>query len=161
MIPGMKLSAGIEWAVHCCVVLSQADGPVTAHRLAEFHGISPTYLAKSLQALSRADLVTTIEGRSGGYVLGRPPARLSVLDVVLAVEGEEPAFRCTEIRQNGPFGVPAEKCARPCGVAQAMAEAEQAWRAALARVTIADLAAKVAADTDEPTRTAVQSWLRP
>ena len=54
MLPGMKLSAGIEWAVHCCVVLSQADGPVTAPRLAEFHGISRTYLAKHLQQLSRA-----------------------------------------------------------------------------------------------------------
>jgi hypothetical protein len=36
------MSAGVEWAIHCRVVLSQADGPVCAQRLAEFHGISRT-----------------------------------------------------------------------------------------------------------------------
>jgi Rrf2 family protein len=158
---GVKLSEGVEWAVHCCVVLSQADGPVSAPRLAEFHGISRTYLAKSLQALSRAGLVQTIEGRAGGYILDRPPAAVRLLDVVLAVEGDAPAFRCTEIRQNGPFGAPPAACARLCGVAQAMADAEQAWRASLSEVTIADLAATVAAGSDEPTQTAVRSWLRP
>jgi Rrf2 family protein len=157
----MKMSAGVEWAVHCCVILSQADGPVSAQRLAEFHGISRTYLAKTLQVLSRAGLVTTIEGRIGGYSLARPAADLTMLDVVLAVEGTAPAFRCTEIRRNGPFGAPPEKCDRPCGVAQVMADAERAWRASLARVTIADLAATVTASTDEPTQAAMRKWLTP
>jgi len=156
-----KMSAGVEWAIHCCVVLSQADGPVSAQRLAEFHGISRTYLAKSLQALSRAGLVQTTEGRVGGYVLDRPPAELTVLDVVLAVEGEEPAFRCTEIRRNGPFGAAPRACLRPCGVAQVMADAERAWRASLAAVTIAGLAAQVATGSDGPTQTAMREWLRP
>ena len=77
----MKLSAGVEWAIHCCVVLSQADGPVPAHRLAEFHGVSRTYLAKSLQALSRAGLVSSTEGRVGGYVLDRDEAGAAFHDV--------------------------------------------------------------------------------
>jgi Rrf2 family protein len=154
------MSAGVEWAIHCCVILSQADGPVSAQRLAEFHGISRTYLAKSLQALSRVGLVQTTEGRVGGYVLHRPPAELTMLDVVLAIEGEAPSFRCTEIRRNGPFGAPPEACTRPCGIAQAMAEAEQAWRASLAHVTIADLANQVTAGSDERAQTAMQQWLR-
>jgi hypothetical protein len=32
----MKMSAGVEWAVHCCVVLSRAAGTGPAARLAEF-----------------------------------------------------------------------------------------------------------------------------
>jgi Rrf2 family protein len=155
------MSAGVEWAVHCCVVLSQADGPVSAQRLAEFHGISRTYLAKTLQALSRAGLVETVEGRVGGYLLARPAADLTVLDIVQVVDGREPAFRCTEIRQNGPFGMAAEECTRPCGVSLVMAKAEGAWRASLRSVTIADLAGQVAASTDEPTQEAVKAWLRP
>jgi Rrf2 family protein len=156
---GVKLSAGVEWAVHCCVVLSQADGPVPAQRLAQFHGVSRTYLAKSLQALSRAGLVQTTEGRTGGYVLDRPAADLTVLDVVLAIEGDTPAFRCTEIRQNGPFAAPPEACTRPCGVAQVMAEAERAWRTSLAGVTIADLARQVAAGGDHATERTMRRWL--
>ena len=153
------MSAGVEWAIHCCVVMSQAEGPVSAQRLAEFHGISRTYLAKSLQALSRAGLVQTTEGRVGGYVLDRSPDDLTMLDVVQAVDGPEPAFRCTEIRQNGPFGTPPEKCHRPCGIARAMAEAEGAWRASLSGVTIADLAGQVVGGSQPGTMDAMKEWL--
>jgi DNA-binding IscR family transcriptional regulator len=44
----MRMSSGVEWASHCCVVLSRADGPVSTARLAEFYDVSPTYLAKQL-----------------------------------------------------------------------------------------------------------------
>ncbi|MDH2414425.1 Rrf2 family transcriptional regulator [Nocardioides sp. CER19] len=155
------MSAGVEWAIHCCVVLSQADGPVSAQRLAEFHGVSRTYLAKSLQSLSRAGIVETTEGRVGGYVLARPATDVTVLSVVEAIEGRERAFRCTEIRQNGPFGMPPEECLRPCGVAKVMANAERAWRASLREVTIADLGGQLADLMDEPTQVAVGKWLRP
>src|SRR5690349_180291 len=114
----MKLSGGVEWGVHCCVVLSQADEPVPTTRLAEFHGVSKTYLAKHLQQLSRAGLVRSTEGRVGGYELTRDPARISVLDIVQAIDGDQPAFRCTEIRQRGPLATPAEACTKPCGVAK-------------------------------------------
>ncbi|HEY3604852.1 MAG TPA: Rrf2 family transcriptional regulator [Sporichthyaceae bacterium] len=155
----MKLAAGVEWAIHCCVVLSRADGPVSAQRLAEYHGVSRTYLAKSLQALSRAGLVASTEGRVGGYVLNRPAAEITVLDVVLAADGREPAFRCTEIRRNGPFGATPEQCTELCSIAALMARAERAWRATLAEVSIADLADYVAGITPEEQAAAVRAWL--
>ncbi|MEK0099224.1 transcriptional regulator, partial [Streptomyces sp. A475] len=49
----MKMSGGVEWALHCCVVLTVADEPVPAARLAELHDVSPSYLAKQMQALAR------------------------------------------------------------------------------------------------------------
>ena len=74
MLPPMKMSAGVEWAVHCCVLLSQAEQPVPAQRLAEFHGVSRTYLAKHLQQLSRAGLVTLDRG-PGRRLRAHPPRR--------------------------------------------------------------------------------------
>jgi len=155
----MKMSGGVEWAVHCCVVLSRADGPVPAQRLAEFHGISRTYLAKHLQHLSRAGLVSSTEGRVGGYVLTRPAEEITLLDVVLAIEGREPAFRCTEIRQNGPLPASPANCRNACRVARAMHDAEQAYRASLRGVTIADLAAGVEQDAGAETFVRVREWL--
>ena len=157
----MKMSGGVEWAVHCCVVLSEAEGPVPAQRLAEFHGISRTYLAKHLQALSRAGMVSSTEGRVGGYVLTRPADEVTVLDIVLAVEGREQAFRCTEIRQNGPLPATGPRRAgRPCGVARVMHAAEQAWRASLKEVTVADLAVVGRRRTSAPgTFPALRGWL--
>ncbi|MBJ7358727.1 MAG: Rrf2 family transcriptional regulator [Nocardioides sp.] len=155
----MKMSAGVEWAVHCCVVLSQAPAPVPAQRLAEYHGVSRTYLAKHLQQLSRAGLITSTEGRVGGYRLTRAAQDITVLDVVLAIEGDEPAFRCTEIRQNGPFPAGDAQCRRPCGIARAMYAAEDAWRASLAGVTVADLAAGVERDNGAQTFVRLRGWL--
>lgn len=156
----MKIGAGVEWAIHCCVVISAADAPVSAQRLADFHGVSKTYLAKALQALSRAGIVRTEEGRTGGYVMATAATEVTLLDVVGAIDGLAWAFRCTEIRQNGPFGAKPEDCRLPCGVAKAMHDAEDAWRTSLAGVTIADLAAHVAETTSPERAEGVAAWLR-
>jgi Rrf2 family protein len=155
----VKLSAGVEWAIHCCVVLGEAPDPVPATRLAEYHGVSRTYLAKHLQLLSRAGLVVATEGRVGGYRLTRPAREITVLDVVLAIEGPEPAFRCTEIRRNGPFPPSAEQCRTPCGVARAMYAAEDAYRASLRAVTIDSLARGVERDVGDGVFDGVRGWL--
>ncbi len=88
------------------VVLTAAEGPAPAARLAALHDVSPSYLAKQLQALSRAGLIQSVQGKAGGYVLTRSSALITVLDVVEAVDGPGPAFVCTEIRQRGPMATP-------------------------------------------------------
>ena len=47
-----------------------------------------------------------------------------------------PAFRCTEIRRNGPCGLKPADCRRPCEIAAAFAGAEAAYREALAARTL-------------------------
>jgi Rrf2 family protein len=155
----MRLSSGVEWALHCCVVLSQATAPVAASVLAELHGVSPTYLAKHLQALSRAGLVRSTQGQDGGYVLTRDAARISMLDIVRAIDGGQPAFRCTEIRRRGPRATPPERCTAPCAIARAMAGAEAAWRGALAGVSLADLATTVDEDAGGTAMSGLRAWL--
>ena len=142
----MKLGDGVEQAIHCVALLAglPADGVVPAAALAEFHGVSPSYLVKHLQALAGAGVVVSVPGPAGGYRLARAPDKITLLDIVVAVEGPEPAFRCTEIRQRGPNPIPG-KPTRPCEINAAMQRAEQAYRRELARVTIAQLGADVAA----------------
>ncbi|MEU0373116.1 Rrf2 family transcriptional regulator [Streptomyces sp. NPDC006283] len=153
------MSGGVEWALHCCVVLTSAEGPVPATRLAELHDVSASYLAKQLQALSRAGLVRSVQGKAGGYVLTRDPASITVLDVVEAVDGPDQAFTCTEIRQRGPLATPAESCVVPCAIARAMAEADAAWRAALRAVSIADLVRGVDSDYGPGAMAGIRAWL--
>lgn len=143
----MKLSSGVEWALHCCVGLSQATSPVPVTRLAEFHGVSTTSLAKQMQALACAGIVAATEGRDGGYFLARDPGSITLLDVVRAVDGDTAAFRCVEIRQRGPMAATPSECVKPCAIARAMAVAEGAWRSALAGTSIADLVRDVDRDT--------------
>jgi Rrf2 family protein len=135
------MSDGVEWGVHVCTLLAAlpSDGALPAAKLAEYHGVPPAYLAKHLQALARAGLLETVKGPRGGYRLARPPAEITVLDVVEAIDGDEPAFRCTEIRRRGPTAMPARAYTKPCGIHAAFTRADDAWRAELADTTIADV----------------------
>lgn len=137
----MKMSEGIEWAIHCCSLLANLpeESALPVGAMAEFFEVPQAYLAKHLQHLSRAELVETQRGPGGGYRLARPPAKISLLDVVFAIEGESPCFQCTEIRQQGPSGVDAEFYRKPCGIHRAMLKAEKAWRDELASVSIAQM----------------------
>lgn len=137
----MKLGEGVEQAIHSVTMLAGLSdkGVLSAAALAEFHGVSASYLLKHLQALSGAGIVMTLPGPKGGYRLGRPPAKITLLDIVLAVEGSGPAFRCNEIRRRGPNPPGPHLLTRPCGINAAMLRAEQAYRAELRRVSIADI----------------------
>jgi Rrf2 family protein len=158
----MRMSDGVEWALHCCTVLATLpdDQALPASRLAEFHEVPPAYLAKHLQALTAAGITRSLAGPRGGYRLARPPADVSVLDVVLAVDGDDTAFRCTEIRQRGPAAGEQELYRRPCGIARAMWRAEDAWRAELAATSIGDLLMELMATVSPTQLTKGAEWIR-
>jgi Rrf2 family protein len=140
----MKLGDGVEQAIHSVAMLSGLeDGAVlAASALAEFHGVSPSYLLKHLQALSGAGILEALPGPTGGYRLARPAGQITLLDIVLAVEGSGPAFRCAEIRQRGPNPLPGPP-KHPCEINAAMLKAEKAYRAELAKVTVAEVGKRV------------------
>lgn len=147
-IRDVRMSDAVEWALHCCTLLAvqPEDHALPAARLAEFHDVPPAYLAKALQAMTAAGITESRSGPLGGYRLARSPEKISLLQVVQAVDGEGTAFRCTEIRQRGPGATGSPSAyRRPCGIARAMWRAEDAWRAELSATTIGDLVAELLA----------------
>lgn len=143
----MRINKGVEWAAHACALLAPLwpDRGLPLSALAEFHGLPEPYMAKQMQALARAGIVSGGRGRSGFYSLARRPSEISLLDILLAVDGDEPMFRCSEIRQNGPCGAKPAECRHACNIAAAFWRAEDAYRASLAHVDLASLASAVAA----------------
>jgi Rrf2 family protein len=158
----MRLSEGVEWGLHCAVLLAvmPPDAALPTSRLAEFYGVPVPYLAKHLQAMSRAGILVAGTGPRGGYRLARPPADVSVLEVVEAIDGEDSAFQCLEIRRRGPTAVPAREYRTMCGIHRVMVEADAAWRAELARTSVADLAAGVARDVTPKAMEKFGSWFQ-
>lgn len=150
----MKLSEGVEWGLHCLLLLTQApDGTALSRRaLAEHYGLPEAYLAKHLQSLTAAGVLRATSGPKGGYRLARPAAEITVLDVLDAVEGPASPFVCQEIRQQGVMPLPPEQCRRPCAIAVVMAHAQQAWRTSLQAVSLSELAGQVPAPVREKQR---------
>lgn len=64
-----------------------ADESISAREIAAHYHIPAELLAKVLQKLARKGLLVSQHGMNGGYVLARDPARISIVDVVEALEG--------------------------------------------------------------------------
>jgi Rrf2 family protein len=158
----MKLSTGVEWGLHACslLALTPSDKTLEAAKLAEFHELPPAYLAKHLQALARAGIIEPAYGKNGGYRLAKPAGEITLLAIVIAIEGDEPAFRCAEIRRDGPCGgLPNECYLRPCAFAAAMWQAERAWRDRLNSVSLADVTKRMLREIAPEERRRGSAWL--
>jgi Rrf2 family protein len=158
----MILSRGVEWALHACALLALTPPGKTLQttKLAEFHDVPAAYLAKQLQALARAGIIEPAYGKNGGYRLSKPAERISLLSIVSAINGDQPAFRCMEIRRNGPCGKgPDAAYPGPCAFAAAMWDAEQAWRDRLADTTLADVTRRMLGDIDAEELESGRNWL--
>jgi len=85
----MRLSLQVRYAI--CGVFDLAynaeDGPVQIRVIGERQAIPPRYLEQIFQRLRHAQLVSSKRGPGGGYTLARPPAEITLRDVVEAVEG--------------------------------------------------------------------------
>ncbi|WP_421876799.1 RrF2 family transcriptional regulator [Pacificispira sp.] len=157
----MILRNQVEWALHCCSILAGLpEGRfISTKILAEFHGVPKEYLSKALQSLSQAGLVETTLGPRGGYRLARPAGEITFLDIVEAVEGKEPTFRCSEIRGNNPC-LPKGYCSPDkCAIARIMWQADQAWRQSLRETSLADLFDLLGRELDPEIFKATAAWL--
>jgi Rrf2 family protein len=150
----VKLPESTEWVLHATTALAQLGQGSTASaaQLAEHYGLPAAYLAKQLQALVRAGVLTAVTGPRGGFRLARPADQITMLQVVEAVDGGAPFYTCNEIRQKGRAASPPEQCREACGLAAKMAAAEAAWRQSLRTVTIADIVASLPGGVPERTR---------
>jgi len=86
----MRFSHQVQYAI--CGAFDLAyngqGAPVQVRVISERQGIPSRYLEQIFQHLRRAGLVISKRGPGGGYTLARSPARISLLEIVEAVEGD-------------------------------------------------------------------------
>ncbi|HEX4977808.1 MAG TPA: Rrf2 family transcriptional regulator, partial [Nocardioides sp.] len=85
----MRVSAKSDYALRALIELaSRADGgPVSAEELGRAQEIPHNFLQAILADLRRAGIVISQRGQAGGWRMARPPADVSVADVIRAVDG--------------------------------------------------------------------------
>lgn len=142
------ISTGVEYGLHCLLFLSHSPASVdeaSVRDLAELQGIPQEFLAKLFTKLAKAELVVATEGIKGGFRLARPPSKISVHDVIVAIDGDKPIFDCREIRERCAVfedQPPAWATRGVCTIHAVMQMAEKAMRAELRQHTLADLSAR-------------------
>lgn len=84
----LNLSEAVSIAMHTMALLAAREGEVSSNRsIAETLRVSEAHLSKVLQRLHRLGLVSSVRGPKGGFVLGKPASRITLLHVYEAIEG--------------------------------------------------------------------------
>jgi Rrf2 family protein len=131
----MKLSTTAGHAVRALVFLARRPGgrPVPSHTIARAHALPETFLLKVLRPLVAVGVLLSVKGVHGGYQLARPAARITLLDVVEAIDGP--------VRGQVPRWAAGPEGARLDGrLQEACDAAARLVQARLRRVSVADLA---------------------
>jgi Rrf2 family protein len=94
----LKYTKATNYALHTIVYMIEyaKNEKLTLHTLADHFNISATYLSKILTQLVKADLIESISGVNGGYILRKRIEDISFLDVISATEGTGALFHCNE-----------------------------------------------------------------
>jgi Rrf2 family protein len=134
--------AAAEYVLHSLLTLATRPEPASVRDLASYQQIPERFLAKIFTRLKKAKIVEAIEGISGGYALARPADRISVGEILEAVDPGRTLFACAEIRRNCIlFGQrpPGWSTAGMCQIHSFMTNAERELRNYLGSKTLADL----------------------
>lgn len=85
------LRAFIDIAVHC------EEEPVSLASVAMRQNISISYLEQLMTKLRKANLIESVRGANGGYILKKSAGSISVGDVLRALEGELMPVECAAL----------------------------------------------------------------
>mgnify|MGYP001573166874 FL=1 len=92
----MKLTTKGRYAVTAMLdlALRYGKGAVTLSDIAKRQGISLSYLEQLFAKLRRTGLVDSVRGPGGGYTLAMEPNKISVAEIIVAINENIDATRC-------------------------------------------------------------------
>ena len=99
----MKFGVGVDYSLKALLMLAErypSAQPLRVEEIAAVQGVPENYLRRLLIELKRGGLVLSQKGPNGGYMLARPPARITMADVVEIIEGDYTPVECLEDGAN-------------------------------------------------------------
>ena len=129
----MKTSRKTDYAVHALMILARnKKQELSVKELAEIENVSSSYLAKVMQKLSAAGIVSSAEGKKGGYTLAGDAEEINLAQITELFEAEENIFECVD-------NVHGCKIKDRCKIHLVFGKAYQKMLAELAETTIKDI----------------------
>ncbi|CAL9623030.1 Rrf2 family transcriptional regulator [Streptomyces sp. R1] len=136
MSANSRMTVAVHVLTWMALVHDRGRDVVTSDQIATSVATNPVVIRRGLADLREAGLVTVRHGAGAGWTLARAAESITLLDVFRAVHDDEPLFALHR-------GEPNQACPIGRGIRPALrgvyADAEEAVRRELARVTIADV----------------------
>ncbi len=142
----MKLSTRGRYGLRAVldIAINQGDGPITLHSISERQGISVGYLEQLMVPLKKEGLIRSVRGAQGGYLLAREPEKITVGDIIRALEGPIAPVAC--VSEDFP-----EECDRAegCVTRLVWAKVRDSIAEVLDSLTLADLIEEANKSSDQ------------
>ena len=102
----MKLNSKARYAVMALADLAKnnAKEPTSLTEISLRQGISINYLEQLFLKLRKNNLVQSVRGPLGGYVLSKPPGEIKLLSIISAVDEKIRTVRCRKEKKKGCNG---------------------------------------------------------
>lgn len=128
----IKISEAANLGMHALMLMADEPArPLAVKQAVQVLEVSENHLAKVLQRLARAGLLASTRGPRGGFLLARPPEKVSLLEVFEALEGPLSDHTCL-------LGKPV--CSSGCMLGNYVTKATRKFRKQLERTRLSDLA---------------------
>ena len=136
----LKISEAASLAMHALGYLAnRQDGPITSREIANRFEISEAHLSKVLQRLAKVELVRSVRGPRGGFILTRAPESVTLLEVFEAIEGRFEPSQCL---------LSSSICeGDDCILGKIVVEANRMLRTRLEETTLVEVEAVINSDT--------------
>ena len=92
----MQLNVTTDYAIRIVLYLAIKDRVVNSSEIAKAMGIPPTYIMKITRTLKQANILSEKRGVDGGFMLNRAPEKLTLLEIISALEKTVNINRCLE-----------------------------------------------------------------
>ena len=116
----MIFSKKCEYAIRALTHLVGAGRVCDAREISRQQQAPHPFMAKVLQELSRKGFVKSVKGVGGGFALCKPPHRVRLMDVFLAIDGDQALVKCV-------YGLARCSDSAPCPL-------HQDWKVLLGRI---------------------------
>ncbi len=134
----MLLSKSAEYGIRASLYLAtlKRDGFVSIRDISDELNISFHFLTKIFQKLTQAGLMNSFRGPNGGIMLAHPAEKITLLDLVTAIDGPELFTECV-------LGLPACGNQHPCPLHEGWAKERQRLRTMFEKMNLAEMAERI------------------
>ena len=148
----MIFTTKAEYGVRLLIQLGRQGGaaPVSLKAVAEAEDLPLAYLERIAALLKRSGLVQATRGAHGGYVLARPPAEITMDQVVLALEGAIAPMDCFFDDRDGRVLCSHHADGEHCATKLLWTRVQVGVIRSLQRTTLAELVGFATPNTTEP-----------
>lgn len=130
----MNIAAKTEYGIRALLAIAKSQGQIKRADIAARENIPLPFLTQILQNLINAKLIKSLRGPDGGYVLAKEPTKVSLLEVVTALQGPVMPRGCLDLGLDAVCNLESS-----CSLKNVWYELKEANEAVLSRYTLSDV----------------------